>query len=200
MWIWLVIVAALILLWVFWQSQKGSKSSSQQGQGGQTGGFGSALLPSVVINRFRPPHQGHHHHHRGGGDGERESDAQEDREHEKDHDHHRHQARMRRERSPGGEPAGAGTGTDVPVGVDRRPKRGEAVPGFLVDFKTSEKGQTPSLQDVANNYDTSPEAIIQEAEGRGYPSSVAWKRYVSRHDWASPLPPATQFQILAHPN
>jgi hypothetical protein len=53
---------------------------------------------------------------------------------------------------------------------------------------------------VANQYDTNPEAIVMEATGRGYPASTAWKRYVAMHDWGSPLPPATQLSILAHPD
>lgn len=188
MWVWLVIVGALILVWVFWSQHKSSKQSAQ-GQDQAPSGFGTFLSPAVIFRGggHRPPHTRHH-----GKRGDHDDEDDEDRRHKHHHD------RMREERTPGGSNR-PGQDTSVPVGIDRRGKRGEPVPGFLVDFKTSDRGQTPSLQDVANNYDTSPEAIIQEAEGRGYPSSVAWKRYVSRHDWASPLPPATQFQILAHP-
>jgi hypothetical protein len=190
MWVWLAIIALVILLYVMFFSKKKKGGGTGQGQGQQQG-FGAFLVPPI-IQRIGgggggPPHT--HHHRRGDHD----DDDDDDKKKAKAHD------QMRAARSAGAAGPGPGPAHDVPVGIDRRDKRGQPVPGFLVQFKTAEQGQTPSLQDVANHYDTAPEAIVQEAEGRGYPNSVAWKRYVSRHDWASPLPPATDFSILAHP-
>lgn len=189
-WAWVAIAAALILGYVFFFGKK----NKQQGGGGISGGTatGPGAGTTTIINRIirprgQPPHTRHHRR------GDHDDEDDEDRRHARDHDRHREA------RSAGAAGPGPGPDTDVPVGMDRRDKRGKAVPGALVAFRTAEHGATPSLQDVANHYDTAPEAIIQEAEGRGYPSSTAWKRYVARHDWASPLPPATQFQILAHP-
>jgi len=182
MWVWLVLIAAAILAYVMFfgkKKGKGSSSSSARGQRGPRG-FGRFLVP-------RPPRTRHHRR------GDHDESASTDQAFAEQSD------RMATARSPGNDEQGANPDSDVPVGMDRRDKRGRAVPGFLVQFKSAEQGQTPSLMDVANHYNTSPEAIVQEAEGRGYPSSVAWKRYVSRHDWASPLPPATDFSILAHP-
>jgi hypothetical protein len=173
--VWLVLIAAAILAYVLFFGKK--KKSSGSGARGQRGprGFGGFL---------RPPHT--RHHRRGDHSSADQAFAgQSDQ--------------MAAARSPGNDDTGADPDSDVPVGMDRRDKRGRAVRGQLVQFKSAEQGQTPSLMDVANHYNTSPEAIVQEAEGRGYPASVAWKRYVSRHDWASPLPPATDFSILAHP-
>ena len=183
MWVWLAIVAALILAYVVFFGKKKKTAGSQRGTRGGRGprGFGRFLTPPV-------PHI-HHHHQRGDHD----DDDDEDREFAAAQD------RFTTERSPGADAMGADPDSDVRPGMDRRDKRGKAVAGRLVQFKTAEQGQTPSLQDVANHYNTDPEAIIQEAEGRGYPASVPWKRYVARHDWASPLPPATDFSILAHP-
>lgn len=191
MWAWVAIAAALILGYVMFFGKKSKSSSSNLDSSGGTAtgpGAGTTTIINRIIRQPRPPHT--HHHRRGDHDEDRE----EDREHAKDHDKHR----MARSASSAG--PGPGAETDVPVGVDRRDKRGHPPPGELVSFKTAEQGQTPSLADVSNKYGTTPEAIVMEAEGRGYPSSVAWKRYVSRHDWASPLPPATDFSILAHPS
>jgi hypothetical protein len=201
MWVWLVIVAAIILLYVVYSSSKKKGSSSSVQQDPQQGGFGRALLPEVILEQLPgPPHQ-RHRHHRGG--------------HKHRHPHHR----------PGGvDPGGPvqpgdeaeavalnadrqkaardpGPGYHSIPGINRRSMRGkgEPVPGELVTFKTAEQGQTPSLADVANNYNTEPDAIVMESEGRGFPNSVTWKRYVAQHDWSLPLPPATQLQIIAHP-
>lgn len=191
MWVWLAIAAVAILLYVVMSSSKkkqgGASPSGQQKQGG----FGRALLPEVILERIPGPPHVHHRHHRGGHD----------------HDDHRHH------RGGGGDEAVAlnadrakairdpGPGYHSLPGYNRRHMRGagEPVPGELVAFKTAEQGQTPSLADVANTYNTEPDAIVMEAEGRGYPASSAWKRYVALHDWSSPLPPATELQILAHP-
>lgn len=180
MWAWLAIAAALILGYVLFFGKK--KKSGGAGKGGLRGprGFGRFLQPRV-------PHTSHHRR------GDHDEDDDDDQKHAAAHD------QMRNARSAGAAGPGPGPDEDVPVGVDRRDKRGKPVRGSLVQFKTAEQGTTPSLADVSNHYGTSPEAIVQEAEGRGYPASVAWKRYVSRHDWASPLPPATDFSILAHP-
>jgi hypothetical protein len=199
MWVWLAIAAAVLLVVVFMMKKKKGGSGQGQGQGQQ--GFGRGLVPPIIIERLGGPPHIRHHHRRGDHDDDDDDDGKR-RRHRKgvdpggpnqrpsdqaiaaEHD------RQRAARDPG-----AG---DVP-GHNRRDMRGEPVPGMLVNFKTAEKGQTPSLLDVANHYDTSPEAIVQEATGRGYPNSVPWKRYVARHDWGSPLPPATEFSILAHP-
>lgn len=199
MWVWLVIVAALILAYVLYSSRKGKQASTSSGQQ-QTGGFGTALLPEVILERLPGPPHVRHRHPRGG--------------------HKRHKGRPGGGIDPGGPMQGPGDeeeavalnadrqkaardpgpgAHDIP-GHNRRHMRGQPIPGELVQFKTAEQGQTPSLQDVANTYNTEPEAIVMEAEGRGYPASTAWKRYVSQHDWASPLPPATQLSILAHPS
>jgi hypothetical protein len=200
MWVWLVIVAGLVLLYVVWSSSKKKQSSSSSSSGQQqTGGFGRALLPEVILERIPGPPHTRHRHHRGGH-------------------HHRHHSGHHRggvdpggPMDPGSEEATAlaadrqkaardpGPGAHSIPGHNRRHMRGQPIPGELVEFKTAEQGQTPSLADVANNYDTDPEAIVMEAEGRGYPSSTAWKRYVAAHDWGSPLPPATRLSILAHP-
>ena len=181
MWVWLAIAAALILGYVLFFGKK--KKGSTTGGAGSRGrrGFGGFLRPPGV------PHV--RHHRRGDHDSDDQGDAA----------LAGTQDQMTAARSPGVNVPGPPPDEDVPVGVDRRHKRGEPVQGQLVQFKTAEQGQTPSLADVANHYGTAPEAVVQEAEGRGYPSSVAWKRYVARHDWASPLPPATDFSILAHP-
>lgn len=191
-WAWIAIAAALILGYVLFF---GKKSKGGGGKSGQGGGTGTARGPASagrtiirIISPRRPPHTRHNRR------GDHDEDDEGDRQHGRAHD------QMRESRSAGAAGPGPGPDTDVPVGMDRRDKRGQPPPGRLVSFKTAEQGQTPSLMDVANKYGTDPEAIVQEAEGRGYPSSVAWKRYVSRHDWASPLPPATDFSILAHPS
>lgn len=213
MWVWLAIVAVVIVgYFLLSKKKKGGSSSQGQGQGKQQGGFGSALLPEIIVERFGGPPHVRHRHHRGGH-------------HHGDHDHDR---RGRHGIDPGGprrggpgpDPGGPrhspeeavaleadrqkavrdpGPGTHNLPGHNRRHMRGEPVPGELVTFKTAEDGQTPSLSDVANHYNTAPEAIVMEAEGRGYPSSPTWKRYVAAHDWQSPLPPATELSILAHP-
>lgn len=206
MWVWLAIAAVVILLYVLFSSKKKQSSASSSGQQKQ-GGFGRALVPEVILERLPGPPHVHHRHHRGGHDHD-------------DHHHHRRHRRPGGGVDPGGpmDPAGAheavalnadrakatrdpGPGYHSVPGHNRRHMRGtgEPIPGELVAFKTAEQGQTPSLMDVANNYNTEPEAIVMEAEGRGYPASSAWKRYVALHDWSSPLPPATELQILAHP-
>lgn len=199
MWVWLAIVAVLIIGYVLIFGKKKSQGTAQGGQQ-QRGGFGRALLPEVIIERIVPPHTRHkrHRHHGrrkhhgkppgpplpggldpGGPDVDEEAVALE-------------AARQEAARDPG-------AGFHNMPGHNRRHMRGQPIPGELVQFKTAEHGATPSLQDVANHYDTDPEAIVQEAEGRGYPTGAPWKRYVARHDWAAPLPPATDFSILAHP-
>ena len=221
MWMWLAIVALVILLYVVFKGNKGKGGTGQQ-QGGQQGGFGRFLQPFTILRGPRgpagpagpaaPPHTKHHPRR-----GDHDDDDQRDR------DAGDHDGRMRRSRGPlppppGGLPPGPPPGPMPPpmpgsvprtlgardqdtVGVDWRVKRqGQQVPGELVPFKTAETGNTPPLIDVANHYGTSPDAIVMEAEGRGYPTSNAWKRYVARHDWASPLPPATELMILAHPS
>jgi hypothetical protein len=198
MWVWLVIVAAVVLLYIVWSSSKNKQGGTASGQQ-QQGGFGRALLPEVILERLPGPPHVKHRHHRGG--------------HHHRHPHHR----------PGVDPGGPmqspdeavaleadrqkavrdpGPGYHAVPGINRRHMRGkgEPVPGELVSFKTAEHGQTPSLQDVANQYNTEPDAIVLESEGRGYPNSTTWKRYVAQHNWADPLPPATELQILAHPN
>lgn len=187
MWVWLVIVAAIILLYVIWSSSKKKQPAASSGQQ-QQGGFGRALLPEVILERIPgPPHAGHRHHR--GGHKHHHSGHDDD----PDEAVARNADREKAARDPG-------PGYHSIPGVNRRHMRGQAVPGELVKFKTAEEGQTPTLADVANRYDTNPEAIVMEAEGRGYPSSTAWKRYVAMHDWSSPLPPATELSILAHPD
>lgn len=190
MWVWLAIAAAVVVGYLVLVKGKSKSSSSKkkpQQQFFRRRGFG----------RFLRPHPPHTHHHRRGS----LSAAPEDQQFAASSD------TLNNSRSTAGMQSAGATSrqggpmedVDVPVGVDRRHKRGEPVKGSLVQFKTAEQGQTPTLADVANHYNTDPEAIVQEAEGRGYPNSVAWKRYIARHDWASPLPPATDFSILAHP-
>lgn len=187
MWVWLAIAAVLVVGYFLLVRGKGKSGQQGPGQNPQRG-YGRALLPDIVVNRFvnRPPHAHHHHrrhHHDRDPDpdpgGERDATALE-------------AGRQAAIRDPG-------PGEHNIPGHNRRHMRGEPIPGELVQFKTADRGQTPSLQDVANHYGTDPEAIVMEAEGRGYPTSTAWKRYVSRHDWGSPLPPATDLSILAHP-
>jgi hypothetical protein len=201
MWVWLALAAVAILLYVLISGKSKKQTATSSGQQ-QHGGFGRALLPEIILERLPGPPHTHHRHHRGG---------------HHHHDHHHHH-RGGGGVDPGGpmDPADAheavaldadrqkaardpGPGTHHIPGHNRRHMRGEPIPGELVSFKTAEQGQTPSLADVANQYDTNPEAIVMEAEGRGYPNSTAWKRYVTQHNWGDPLPPATQLSILAHP-
>lgn len=208
MWVWLVIVAAIVLLYLLYSSSKKKQSGSSASGQQQQGGFGRALMPEIILERLPGPPHTRHRHHRGGH-------------HHRDHHHKRGGGGPGINPGgpndpPGGDPEEAmalaadrekamrdpGPGYHSVPGINRRHMRGKGqpVPGELVMFKTAEQGQTPSLQDVANRYDTEPEAIVMEAEGRGYPASTAWRRYVTQHDWSSPLPPATQLSILAHPN
>jgi hypothetical protein len=182
----MAIAAVVILLYVVLSKKK----SGQQGAGkNPQQGYGAALLPAVVINRWhnRPPHAHHHHkrHHK-------------DPDPDPDPDGQSQQTALHAEAQAA--KLDPGNSQHRLPGHNRRHMRGEPIPGELVQFKTAEQGATPSLADVANHYGTDPDAIVMEAEGRGYPSSTAWKRYVSRHDWAHPLPPATDLSILAHPS
>lgn len=185
MWVWLAIAALLILIYVVYESTKKGKgsgsSSSSKGKGKGSRGFG----------RWLRPHVPHIHHHRG-GDHQRNGPAAGTDQAATDL-----QANMRRQTEP--KPNTGAARQDI-TPLDRRDKRGMPFPGWLVEFKTADKGQTPSLQNVANAYNTDPEAVVQTAEGRGYPTSASWKRYVSRHDWLAPLPPSTNLSIIAHPD
>lgn len=73
------------------------------------------------------------------------------------------------------------------------------VTGQLVSFTTPESGTTPSLAQVASQYNTAPDAIIEEATGRGNPHGAMWRRYVAANDWQKPLPHGTDMTILAQP-
>lgn len=202
MWVWLALVAAVILAYALLHKSKKQGSGTKGGQQ-QQGGFGRALLPEVIVERLPgPPHVKHRHHRPG-----------------RKHRHSDHDADDINPGGPNQQPGNEaeavalaadrqkaqrdpGPGYHTVPGINRRHMRGKGqpVPGELVQFKTAEQGQTPSLSDVANQYDTNPEAIVMEAEGRGYPNSTAWKRYVALHDWGNPLPPATQLSIVAHPD
>jgi hypothetical protein len=80
-------------------------------------------------------------------------------------------------------------------GVPGQP--GTAAPGTLISYTTPAAGVSPSLAQIASRYDTTPDAIVEEATGRGSPHGAMWRRYVAANDWQAPLPHGTDMTILA---
>lgn len=204
MWVWLAIVAGLVLLWVVWSSRK-SSAGAPASSGPATG---SALVPPVVVHgargprgrrgrpggdddddgkRRRPrPHPGRRRKgHGGGGPGgparhhkDRDDDDRDRDRDDRDREEHKHPRRPATRGVPGAGP----------------------VTGALVSFTVPQTGPAPSLSQVASQYNTSPDAIVEEATGRGSPHGALWRRYVGAHDWDEPLPHGTDMTVLAQPD
>lgn len=115
----------------------------------------------------------------------------------RDHDTDRDRDRKRRDKDTGGRPG------DEDKAPKERAVRGVPgagpVKGQLVSFTTGGRGPTPSLAQVASRYNTAPDAIIEEATGRGNPHGAMWRRYVAANDWQAPLPHGLDVTVLAQP-
>jgi hypothetical protein len=111
--------------------------------------------------------------------------------HGSDPRHHRH----RRDHEEATE--NTATATRAVPGQASGPNSGPA--GTLVSFTVPQSGPAPSLSQVASQYNTAPDAIVEEATGRGSPHGAEWRRYVANHDWEVPLPHGTDMTILSQP-
>jgi hypothetical protein len=199
MWVWLAIIAAVIVLWAMWSGKKSSTTSSGGGGGGPRRGYGASLVPPVVIHTFS--------RRRGRGD----NDEGEDRDRNKDRDEDEDERERRRKGRHGRGRDRDDRNKDRDEDEDERERsahpmvrsrahvRGRPVPGELVHFKTNSRGTPPSLQQVADGLNTSPDSIIQESTGRGIPHGAPWTRYVQQGDYARPLPNGVDMAILARP-
>lgn len=195
MWVWLAIIAAVIVLWALWSGRKSKTSSSGGGGGGSGRGYGASLVPPVVIHTFS--------RRRGRGRGRGDDD---DEHQDEDEDERRRKGRHGRGRDdddPGrkdrDEDEDERERSAHPMVRSRAHVRGRPVPGELVHFKTNSRGTPPSLQQVADGLNTSPDSIIQESTGRGIPHGAPWTRYVQQGDYSRPLPNGVDMAILARP-
>lgn len=227
MWVWLAIAAAVVVLIALWQRHKSSASSSSSDTGQNGPGvksFGASLIPPVVIHARggrgrgdddddddqRPGGKGHGKHKpkpkgrpgpmpnpggprkggtggggpgaggSGGGPSVQGNPMHTDPDRDRDPGQHEQEKR----------PVQAMT-----RGIPGQP--GAAVPGTLLSYTTPAAGVSPSLSQIASRYDTTPDAIVEEATGRGSPHGAMWRRYVAAHDWEAPLPHGTDMTILA---
>ena len=197
MWVWLAIVAGLVLLWALWSSRK-SPAGAPASSGPRTG---SALQPPVVVHGARGPRGRRGRRGRPGDDDDddkrrrrrrRHPDPGGPMRHHKDRDHddddRDRDDRDREEHKHPRRPATRGVPGAGPV------------TGSLVSFTVPQTGPAPSLSQVANQYNTSPDAIVEEATGRGSPHGALWARYVAAHDWDAALPHGTDMTVLAQPD
>jgi len=176
-WAWTAIAAAVVLAWVYLHHAK--TTSSGKPAGGRAGGFAASLVPPVVLHgprgrRGRP-----------GGDDDDDDDDDRKRKHRKRRKHRDDDD----DRGPVPRAAARGVPGQAPGPVT----------GTLQSFTTPQTGVSPSLAQVAAQFNTSPDAIVEEATGRGSPHGALWHRYVAAHDWQAPLPHGTDMTVLAQP-
>lgn len=200
-WAWVAIIAALLLLYVMWSGNKKAQASNAGGQ--KTGGFGEFLVPPTILHPHRGKGGGHGDNDGGHGDGGHHHHHKKHKHDEDDkiEDNPRWDRRSDR-KHPDTKPSGGGGDTDTSTARDTRAVPGAPVgkvPGQLVQFTTAPTGPTPSLAQVASQYNTAPDAIVEEATGRGSPHGAMWRRYVAANDWQAPLPHGTDMTVLAQP-
>jgi hypothetical protein len=185
MWAWTGIAAAIVLLYVVLHKSSSSSNNSNQG-GGKATGLVASLVPPVVIHggggHRRRDDDDKKKHHRKKKD---EPEDKESKEAEQDERHHKPRAK----RGAPEQNATAPAGTVLPAPVQ----------GSLVSFTAPQAGPTPSLAQIAADNNTAPDAIVEEATGRGSPHGAMWRRYVALHDWDAPVPHGTDMTILAQP-
>jgi hypothetical protein len=214
-WAWTAIAAAVLLLLVMWRGNK----SSGSGQGGAKGhGFTGALVPPVILHGHKERHR---HKHHGGDPGGKKIGPERQWLINKTGSKHPWSFLARHDETIEVGPHGsrivhgrkAKKGKHEPDEKDKDhaakpralrglPEQGSGpvpVKGDLMSFTTPETGDTPSLAQVASQYNTAPDAIIEEATGRGNPHGAMWRRYVAIHDWDAPLPHGTDMTVLAQP-
>lgn len=225
MWVWTAIIGAAVVLYALWKGHS-SASSPTSGSGGTK--TGTALVPPEVVQGAGgqdddddEDRRRHRRRRRGGQPGERgegperrwlEKKTGSDRPwtflrkhdetievgprgsrivHGADPRKHRH----RRDHDEATENTATATRAIPGQGG---PNSGPA--GTLVSFTVPQSGTAPSLSQVASQYNTAPDAIVEEATGRGSPHGAEWRRYVAAHDWEAPLPHGTDMTILSQPN
>jgi len=187
MWAWVAIIAGIIILYTLYKSRKSSgKGTGKGGKGGRgprMGGFGAALTPPEIIHTIRYRRRG------GGGEDEDEDQEHPHKSHRRrgDEDQDEEQDEEQRQR------------TGHPMIRPRARGRGHPARGSLSVFKTPSRGSTPSLQQIADGFNTYPDTIVQESYGRGVPSTAQWRRYVARSDWQAPLPHGVDLAIISRP-
>lgn len=226
MWVWVAIIGAAVVLYTLWKGHSSSSTSSAGGGGTKTS---SALVPPEVAqgqdgqddddDEDRRRHRRRKH---GGDPGGKKEGPQREwlekktgsehpwtylRKHDEtikvgpkgskivhggDPRHHRH----RRDHEEATE--NTATATRAVPGQNAGPNSGPA--GTLVSFTVPQSGPSPSLAQVASQYNTAPDAIVEEATGRGSPHGAEWRRYVANHDWQVPLPHGTDMTILSQPS
>jgi hypothetical protein len=215
-WAWTAIIAAVLLLFVFWRSTKNSSQQQQPGTG-KARGFGGSVTPPVAVQGSAAQDddddqdRGKHHRRTAGGPERQWLIKKTGSQHPwsflaRHHETievgprgsrivHGADPRRRRHRRDHAEATEAAATPTRPV--PGQPAGG--VMGQLVSFTTPQAGPAPSLAQVAAQFNTAPDAIVEEATGRGSPHGAMWRRYVAAHDWEAPLPHGTDITVLAQP-
>lgn len=227
MWVWVAIIGAAVVLYALWKGRSSSSTPATTGTGTGTG-TGSAQQPPEVVQGDQDDdddddRKQHHRRRAGHPKPKPKKKAGPERKwlekktgskhpwtylakhhesidvgptgsrrivHGSDPRKHRH----RRDHAEAGE--NTATATRTPPG--QAPGPGPA--GTLVSFTVPGTGPAPSLSQVASQYNTAPDAIVEEATGRGSPHGALWRRYVAAHDWEAPLPHGTDITLLSQPN
>lgn len=198
MWVWVAIIGAAVILYTLWKGKSSASTKSGTGSAGPShGSFGASLVPPVVIHGARGARGRRGRPGPGGGDDEDDDDRERRKRRRRrgdDDDRRRHH----------------NDETDRDEDEDEQEKRSPRVMtrnmpgagpmrGTLQSFTTPASGVSPSLAQVAAQYNTAPDAIVEEATGRGSPHGALWRRYVAAHDWQAPLPHGTDMTILQQP-